>query len=145
MEAEITNNVFMLFAKSIALLSYIMIKSELYTIINGASTHARTRTHTHTHTHTHIFCNSLSKINCKRQQKHENSPNMGVRGLDTFAHKVTAMRMDTSAHERAVVSLDTLHTRCQKCQTQSVLSELLLLYYRWPNDHLFKHKITSRH
>ena len=54
MEAEITNNVFMLFAKSIALLSYIMIKSELYTIINGASTHARTRTHAHTHTHTYF-------------------------------------------------------------------------------------------
>lgn len=34
---------------------------------------------------------------------------MGVRGLDTFAHKVIAMRMDTSAHERGVVSLDTLH------------------------------------
>jgi len=70
---------------------------------------------------------------------------MGVRGLDTFAHKVIAMRMDTSAHERGIVSLDTLHTRCLKRQTQSVLSELLLLYDRLPNDHLFKHKITSRH
>jgi hypothetical protein len=70
---------------------------------------------------------------------------MGVRGLDTYVHKVAAMRMDTSAHERAIVSLDThvhkvaamrmdtsaqdratvsldtLYTRWQKCQTQSVL------------------------
>jgi hypothetical protein len=61
---------------------------------------------------------------------------MGVRGLDTYAHKATAMRMDTHAHERAAVSLDTLHTRCQKCQTQSILSELLLLYDRWPNDQM---------
>jgi hypothetical protein len=70
---------------------------------------------------------------------------MGVRGLDTYAHKAAAMRMDTSAHDRASVSMDTLHTRCQKCQTQSGLSDLLLLHDRWPNDHLFKHKITSRH
>lgn len=42
MEAEITNNVMMLVAKSIALLSYIMIKSELYRIINGISMHACT-------------------------------------------------------------------------------------------------------
>jgi len=70
---------------------------------------------------------------------------MGVRGLHTYAHKATAMRMDTSAHERAILILDTMHTRYQKCQTQSVISELLLLHDRWPNDHVFKHKITSRH
>jgi len=140
MEAEITNNVMMLVAKSIALLSYIMIKSELYRIINGTSMHARTHTHSHTH-----FVTVYPRLIANRQHKNKNSHNMGVRGLDIFAHKVNAIRMDTSAHERAVVSLDTLHTRCHKCQTQSVLSELSLLYYRWPNDHLFKHKITSRH
>jgi len=77
--------------------------------------------------HTH-FVTVYPRLIVNRQQKYKNSHNIGVRGLDTFAHKVTAMRMDTSAHERAVVSLDILHTGCQKCQTQSVLSELLLLY-----------------
>lgn len=70
---------------------------------------------------------------------------MEIRGLDTYAHKVAAMRMGTFVHERAIVSRDTLHTRRQICQTQSVLSDLLLLHDRWPNDHLFKYKITSRH
>jgi len=66
MEAEITNNVMMLVAKSTAIYSYIMIKYRLYRTINGM--HAQVRTHTHTHTHT--FCNSLSKINGKQSIKY---------------------------------------------------------------------------
>ena len=79
-----------------------MIKSGLYRITNGTSTHAQTHARTH-------FVTVHPRLNANTQQKYKNSHNMGVRGLDTFAHKVIAMRMDTSAHERGVVSLDTLH------------------------------------
>jgi len=64
MEAEITNDVMMLAAKNTALLSYIMIKSGLYRIIDAPPPLPK-----HTHTHTRIFYNSLSKINGKQPTK----------------------------------------------------------------------------
>jgi hypothetical protein len=48
MEAEITNNVMILVAKSSALYSYTMIKYGLYRIINGTRTQANMRACTHT-------------------------------------------------------------------------------------------------